>query len=46
MVAFQLISLWVVFQCLRQKIPETYRIYKAKNVENISILSILLEEAA
>ncbi|CAF1245390.1 unnamed protein product [Rotaria magnacalcarata] len=46
MFVLQLISLWINFQCLRHKVPEIYRIYKTKTVENLSISFVLLEETA
>jgi uncharacterized protein with PQ loop repeat len=46
MVLLQLLSLSVNILCLIQKVPQIYRIYKTKNVESISISSVLLEETA
>ncbi|CAF0873247.1 unnamed protein product [Rotaria sordida] len=46
MVLLQLISLSVNILCLIQKVPQIYQIYKTKNVESISISSVLLEETA
>jgi len=42
----KLLSLSVNILCLIQKVPQIYRIYKTKNVESISISSVLLEETA
>ncbi|CAF1316161.1 unnamed protein product [Adineta ricciae] len=42
----QLLSLSVNVLCLIQKVPQIYRIYKTKDVESISIASVLLEETA
>ncbi|CAF2389833.1 unnamed protein product [Rotaria sp. Silwood2] len=46
MVLLQLISLSVNILCLIQKVPQIYQIYKTKNVESVSISSVLLEETA
>jgi len=42
----QLLSLSVNILCLVQKVPQIVRIYKSKNVDSISIISVLLEETA
>ncbi|CAF1109998.1 unnamed protein product [Adineta steineri] len=42
----QLLSLSVNILCLIQKVPQIYRIYKTKNVESVSLSSVLLEETA
>jgi uncharacterized protein with PQ loop repeat len=46
MILLQILSLSVNILCLIQKVPQIYRIYKTKNVESISISSVLLEETA
>jgi len=46
MVLLQLLSLSVNILCLVQKLPQIIRIYKTKNVDSISISSVLLEETA
>jgi uncharacterized protein with PQ loop repeat len=46
MVLLQLLSLSVNVLCLIQKLPQIIRIYKTKNVDSISISSVLLEETA
>ena len=46
MVLLQLLSLSVNILCLVQKVPQIYRIYKSKDVQGVSISSVLLEEIA
>ncbi|UJR35395.1 hypothetical protein I4U23_028152 [Adineta vaga] len=46
MVVLQLLSLSVNILCLVQKLPQIIRIYQTKNVNSISISSVLLEETA
>lgn len=46
MVFLQLLSLSVNVLCLIQKLPQIIRIYRTKNVDSISVSSVLLEETA
>ncbi len=46
MVLLQLLSLSVNILCLIQKLPQITRIYQTKNVDSISVSSVLLEETA
>jgi uncharacterized protein with PQ loop repeat len=46
MVFLQLLSLSVNVLCLIQKLPQIIRIYQSKNVDSISVSSVLLEETA
>ncbi len=46
MVFLQLLSLSVNILCLIQKLPQIFRIYKTKNVDSVSVTSVLLEETA
>lgn len=46
MVLLQLISISVNALCLIQKIPQIYQIFKTKDVESISVSSVILEETA
>ena len=46
MVFLQLLSLSVNVLCLIQKLPQIRRIYQTKNVDSISVSSVLLEETA
>ncbi|CAF1230029.1 unnamed protein product [Rotaria magnacalcarata] len=46
MVFLQFLSLSVNILCFIQKVPQILRIYKTKNVDSISVSSVLLEETA
>ena len=46
MVVLQFLSLSVNILCLVQKLPQIIRIYQTKNVNSISIVSVLLEETS
>ncbi len=46
MVFLELLSLSVNILCLIQKLPQIFRIYKTKNVDSVSVTSVLLEETA
>jgi hypothetical protein len=46
MVFLQFLSISVNVLCLVQKLPQIIRIYQTKNVDSISVSSVLLEETA